>query len=153
MHFWCYYILFFRGQSLSLSPVQHSFRNFNCLFYNSSLCPVPVICIPISSLQPFLKSASNFIHFPPSAHVSWQIHHWYTVRYIAELFSLLFHTLDIQTSAQFVFSTEALLVCPFFASFFSSFTFNTMFCIRYNRIEIDLIAKKNYQRLFNILFS
>ena len=40
----------------SKSPIRHSFRNFNCLFHNSSMRAVPVTCIPISYLQPFLKS-------------------------------------------------------------------------------------------------
>ena len=44
-------------QSLSPSPVRHSFCNFDRPFHNHSLCSVSVIS---TSLKPFLKSSSLF---------------------------------------------------------------------------------------------
>ena len=51
-------------QSLSPSPVRHSFCSLDSQFHSHSLCPVSVIGSPISSPKPFLKSSSRFGHRP-----------------------------------------------------------------------------------------
>ena len=92
-------------QSFYQSLVRHSICNFDYLFDNGSLCPVPVKCIHISSLQSFLKSSYFFGHHhtnfftPPFTSIvsllTLMSHATYIIgtllHYITELFSLLRH--------------------------------------------------------------
>ena len=95
----------------------HSLRNFHCLFHNSSQCSVTIICIHISSLQPFLISSTLFrapsyelFHYtkhspsfyarPPVSH-HW--HHWYVHSFtiypnIFQSFSILSTSPPLDTS-------------------------------------------------------
>ena len=68
-------------QPLSPSSVRHSFRNRNFQFNHDSLCPVPVIWIPLlcsRSGKALLFSATATPTSSLHPRVPLHIHHWYT---------------------------------------------------------------------------
>ena len=105
-------------QSLSPSPIPHSFRNVNWRVPHSSLCPVLVICIlslfccysskaliiPNSSLH---HSLSFLFCSPHTSHCTVHIFHWYTPSQY--LWTFPTPSPHIPTSQNFMFSTQTLL--------------------------------------------